>query len=117
MLQALYFVGSAKVVGRQDTRMPNELDTTETLDITKEKQEEIWRHEEVKVVVEDAGTHGVNVISLQVLTSAKHKIQLKDKNGTIIPCIFMSDETPLLMFVEKKAYPVYVTIGNILKDI
>jgi hypothetical protein len=42
----------------------------------------------------------------------------KDKNGTVIPCILMSDETPLSLFSsEKKCHPVYLSIGNVPKEI
>ncbi|KAA1474227.1 hypothetical protein DENSPDRAFT_866389 [Dentipellis sp. KUC8613] len=42
--------------------------------------------------------------------------QLKD-GATIIPIIISSDKTQLTMFRNKSAYPLYLTIGNIPKDI
>jgi len=35
----------------------------------------------------------------------------------IIPMIVSSDKTQLTLFCDKQAYPVYLTIGNIPKDI
>jgi hypothetical protein len=37
--------------------------------------------------------------------------------GTIIPVIVSSDKTQLTLFRDKTAYPIYLTIGNIPKDI
>jgi len=37
--------------------------------------------------------------------------------GTIIPVIVSSDKTQLTLFRDKMAYPIYLTIGNIPKDI
>jgi hypothetical protein len=37
--------------------------------------------------------------------------------ATIIPMIIASDKTQLTHFHDKQAYPVYLTIGNIPKDI
>ncbi|KAH7906612.1 hypothetical protein BJ138DRAFT_1015943, partial [Hygrophoropsis aurantiaca] len=37
--------------------------------------------------------------------------------ATIIPIILSSDKTQVTMFRNKSAYPVYMTIGNIPKDI
>ncbi|KAK7685479.1 hypothetical protein QCA50_011343 [Cerrena zonata] len=39
------------------------------------------------------------------------------KNATIIPIIISSDKTQLTMFNGKAAYPVYLTIGNLPKEI
>lgn len=42
----------------------------------------------------------------------------KDHPGaTIIPLIISTDKTQLTLFRNKSAYPVYLTIGNILKEI
>ncbi|KAI0063046.1 hypothetical protein BV25DRAFT_1802716 [Artomyces pyxidatus] len=41
-----------------------------------------------------------------------------DKRGaTIIPLIFSTDKTQLTVFRNRSAYPVYLTLGNISKDI
>ncbi|KAL1680947.1 hypothetical protein EV122DRAFT_206846 [Schizophyllum commune] len=39
------------------------------------------------------------------------------KGATIIPIIFSSDKTQLTLFRNKSAYPLYMTIGNIPKEI
>ncbi|QRW11932.1 plasma membrane ATPase 4 [Ceratobasidium sp. AG-Ba] len=42
--------------------------------------------------------------------------EIQDENGTVIPIIISSDETKLTTFSgDKKAHPVYLTIGNIPK--
>ncbi|KAG2129848.1 uncharacterized protein EDB93DRAFT_1256052 [Suillus bovinus] len=42
----------------------------------------------------------------------------KDKPGaTIIPILLSSDKTQVTMFRNKAAYPIYMTIGNIPKEI
>ena len=42
----------------------------------------------------------------------------EDKPGaTIIPIIISSDKTQLTQFRNKTAYPVYLTIGNLPKEI
>jgi len=41
----------------------------------------------------------------------------RSKNITIVPLIISSDKTQLTAFRGKKAYPVYITIGNIPKHI
>ena len=37
--------------------------------------------------------------------------------GTIIPVIVPLDKTQLMLFRDKMAYPIYLTIGNIPKDV
>ena len=39
------------------------------------------------------------------------------KNATIVPIIISTDQTKLTQFKDKVAYPVYLTIGNIAKEI
>ncbi|QRW13195.1 C2H2 zinc finger [Ceratobasidium sp. AG-Ba] len=44
--------------------------------------------------------------------------EIKDEYGTVVPIIISSDETRLTTFSgDKKAHPVYVTIGNIPKGL
>lgn len=44
--------------------------------------------------------------------------KVKDKRATIVPYVIMTDETPLANFCgNKKAHPVYLTIGNVPKDL
>ncbi|KAI0033638.1 hypothetical protein K488DRAFT_47333 [Vararia minispora EC-137] len=45
------------------------------------------------------------------------ELEHKKPGATIIPLIFSSDKTQLTVFRNKTAYPVYLTIGNISKDI
>ncbi|KAH8101620.1 hypothetical protein BXZ70DRAFT_1019531, partial [Cristinia sonorae] len=44
-------------------------------------------------------------------------IERKSPGGTIVPIIISSDKTKLTTFKGKSAYPVYLTIANIPKDI
>ena len=42
----------------------------------------------------------------------------KDKPGaTIVPILISTDKTLLTLFRNKSAYPIYLTIGNIPKEI
>lgn len=41
----------------------------------------------------------------------------KKKNATIVPIIISSDKTQLTTFRNKTAYPVYLTLGNLPKNI
>ncbi|TFK85635.1 hypothetical protein K466DRAFT_601004 [Polyporus arcularius HHB13444] len=45
------------------------------------------------------------------------KLDEQKKGGTIIPIIVSSDKTQLTLFGNKTAYPVYLTIGNLPKDV
>ncbi|KAF9787519.1 hypothetical protein BJ322DRAFT_1003262 [Thelephora terrestris] len=45
------------------------------------------------------------------------ELKRKFPGVTIIPVIFSSDKTRVVLFGSKTAYPVYMTIGNIPKDI
>ncbi|KAI0037826.1 hypothetical protein FA95DRAFT_1506445, partial [Auriscalpium vulgare] len=47
------------------------------------------------------------------------QVQLEEREpgATIIPIIISSDKTQLTLFRNKSAYPIYLTIGNIPKDI
>ncbi|KAI0059312.1 hypothetical protein BV25DRAFT_1908757 [Artomyces pyxidatus] len=44
-------------------------------------------------------------------------LEAKRPGATIIPIIISSDKTQLTLFRNKAAYPIYMTIGNIPKDI
>lgn len=48
-----------------------------------------------------------------------HQMQLKSQHpgATVIPLIISSDKTLLMLFCGKMAYPLYLTIGNIPKEI
>ncbi|KAH7903442.1 hypothetical protein BJ138DRAFT_1020610, partial [Hygrophoropsis aurantiaca] len=43
--------------------------------------------------------------------------QKKTPGATVIPILLSSDKTQITMFRNKSAYPVYMTIGNLPKDI
>ncbi|KAJ7477849.1 hypothetical protein B0H11DRAFT_1726257, partial [Mycena galericulata] len=45
------------------------------------------------------------------------QIEKDNPGATIIPILLSSDKTQLTMFGNKTAYPVYMTIGNIPKEI
>ncbi|KAH9847806.1 hypothetical protein C2E23DRAFT_740945, partial [Lenzites betulinus] len=47
----------------------------------------------------------------------QRKLDKKQAGGTVIPIIISSDKTQLTVFGNKSAYPVYLTIGNLPKDI
>ncbi|GJE84945.1 Plavaka transposase-domain containing protein [Phanerochaete sordida] len=49
--------------------------------------------------------------------AAQKAVEANAEGGTIIPVILSSDKTQLTLFRNKAAYPVYLTIGNIPKDI
>jgi hypothetical protein len=44
-------------------------------------------------------------------------LELHRPGATVVPIIISSDKTQLMLFHGKAAYPVYLTIGNIPKDI
>ena len=47
----------------------------------------------------------------------QESLEAAQPGATIIPVIISSDKTQLTLFRDKQAYPVYLTIGNIPKDI
>ncbi|KAJ6573665.1 hypothetical protein B0H10DRAFT_2236943 [Mycena sp. CBHHK59/15] len=49
--------------------------------------------------------------------ATQRELEKKRKGATIIPVIISSDKTLLTLFRNRTAYPVYLTIGNIPKDI
>ncbi|KAG1748112.1 hypothetical protein EDB19DRAFT_1630396 [Suillus lakei] len=49
--------------------------------------------------------------------STQAKLETKKPGATVIPIILSSDKTQVTMFRNKSAYPVYMTIGNIPKEI
>ncbi|KAJ7789248.1 hypothetical protein B0H14DRAFT_2945102 [Mycena olivaceomarginata] len=49
--------------------------------------------------------------------STQKQIEKDNPGATIIPILLSSDKTQLTMFGNKSAYPVYMTIGNIPKEI
>ncbi|KAG1874431.1 hypothetical protein F4604DRAFT_1880886 [Suillus subluteus] len=49
--------------------------------------------------------------------STQKELETKKPGATVIPIILSSDKTQVTMFRNKSAYPVYMTIGNIPKEI
>ncbi|KAF9053413.1 hypothetical protein BJ165DRAFT_1320201, partial [Panaeolus papilionaceus] len=49
--------------------------------------------------------------------STQKQLDKDNEGGTIIPVIISTDKTQLTLFGNKSAYPVYLTIGNIPKEI
>ena len=47
----------------------------------------------------------------------KESLEIRQPGATIIPIIISSDKTQLTLFHDVMAYPVYITIGNIPKNI
>jgi hypothetical protein len=44
-------------------------------------------------------------------------LESRQPGATVIPIIISSDKTQLTLFHNKTAYPIYLTIGNIPKDV
>ncbi|KAF8262616.1 hypothetical protein EI94DRAFT_1773137 [Lactarius quietus] len=49
--------------------------------------------------------------------SVQQSLELRSPGATVVPVIISSDKTQLSNFRSKSAYPVYMTIGNIPRDI
>ncbi|KAI0263871.1 hypothetical protein BC834DRAFT_1042725 [Gloeopeniophorella convolvens] len=49
--------------------------------------------------------------------SVQEEVEREKPGATIIPIVLSTDKTQLTLFRDKTAYPVYMTIGNISKDI
>ena len=45
------------------------------------------------------------------------ELEAKNPGATIIPVIISSDKTQLTLFHNQQAYPVYLTIGNLPKEL
>ena len=72
------------------------------------------------MVVVDAGEIQVHQTSVRSRTpdSQFQEVLEKEKPGvTILPIIISTDKTQLTTFRNKSAYPLYLTIGNIPKEI
>ncbi|KAG1879977.1 hypothetical protein F4604DRAFT_1879899 [Suillus subluteus] len=50
-------------------------------------------------------------------SSTQKELEAKKPGATVIPIILSSDKTQVTMFRNKSTYPVYMTIGNIPKEI
>ena len=51
------------------------------------------------------------------LQSSQKSLDLRSLGATVVPIIISSDKTQLTLFRSKTAYPIYMTIGNIPKDV
>ncbi|GJF00963.1 hypothetical protein PsYK624_172670 [Phanerochaete sordida] len=49
--------------------------------------------------------------------AAQKAVEARTPGATIVPVILSSDKTQLTLFRNKAAYPVYLTIGNLPKDV
>ncbi|CDO77773.1 hypothetical protein BN946_scf185041.g5 [Trametes cinnabarina] len=47
----------------------------------------------------------------------QRKLEAENPGATVVPIIISSDKTQVTLFRNKTAYPVYLTIGNLLKSI
>ena len=53
----------------------------------------------------------------KLLTRAQAAIEKDTPGATIVPVLVSTDKTQLTQFRNKSAYPIYMTIGNIPKEI
>ena len=56
-------------------------------------------------------------VSAFVIHSSQAVLEAREPGASIIPVIFSSDRTQVTLFGNKSVYPVYLTIGNLPKDI
>ncbi|KAG2362202.1 hypothetical protein BDR07DRAFT_1451275 [Suillus spraguei] len=91
-----------------------------------------FKHEEIVVADEAIDVYSHDVMecikafysdpefSQHLNYTPKHhynELEAKKPGATVIPIILSSDKMQVTMFRNKSAYPVYMTIGNILKEI
>ena len=70
------------------------------------------------MVVGDTGKFLDHLETFTIPTTRPQVELKKDHPGaTIIPLVISTDKTQLTLFRNKSAYPVYLTIGNIPKEI
>ena len=65
-------------------------------------------------------SHGMwrdNVSCNVLLTQTQAAVEKDMPGATIVPVIISSNKTQLTLFQNKSAYPIYMTIGNIPKNI
>ncbi|KAG1719600.1 hypothetical protein EDB19DRAFT_1970800 [Suillus lakei] len=72
-----------------------------------------FKHEEIIVADEAFDVYSRDVMEQVVVK----ELETKKPGATVIPIILSSDKTQVTMFRNKSAYPVYMTIGNIPKEI
>ena len=68
-------------------------------------------------MVGSSGVYLTFQTAISLLTNSKESLESRQPGATVIPVIISSDKTQLTLFRDKMAYPIYLTIGNILKDI
>ena len=68
-------------------------------------------------MVECSGVCEINAWHVCALTIGQNSLEEVKPGATVIPVIISSDKTQLTLFRNKSAYPVYMTIGNIPKDV
>jgi hypothetical protein len=69
------------------------------------------------MVVEHTGPNQSFSVLNPILILLQKQVEKDNPGATIIPILLSSDKTQLTMFGSKTAYPVYMTIGNIPKEI
>lgn len=69
------------------------------------------------MVVEHTGESNSTVAKNATLSILYKHVEADNPGATIIPILLSSDKTQLTIFGNKAAYPVYMTIGNIPKEI
>ena len=69
------------------------------------------------MVVEYPGQSYSYLCHLQLMKSYQAELERNNPGATIIPVIISSDKTQLTLFRNKSAYPIYLTIGNLPKEI
>jgi Plavaka transposase len=53
----------------------------------------------------------------QLIMAYENSLESQKPGMTILPVIISSDKMQLMLFHDKMAYPIYLTISNIPKDI
>src|SRR6266702_864741 len=70
------------------------------------------------MVVVSAGTYEYHsTYFIMYSCSLQQSLELRKPGATVIPVIISSDKTQLTLFRSKSAYPIYLSIGNIPKDL
>lgn len=69
------------------------------------------------MVVGESGTLTFYLLQYVFLPFWQVRLESKKAGATIIPLIISSDKTLLTQFRNRSAYPVYLTIGNLPKDL
>lgn len=59
----------------------------------------------------------ISLIVIHVSDADQEELEKKFPGATILPILISSDKTRVVMFGTKSAYPVYLTIGNIPKEL